>query len=470
MTFATTTNGTTARTERLRIDNTGNVGIGTTTPAYPLSVNGIIQSTTGGFKFPDGTTQTSAGIAGTLGCAANQMLKWNGTGWACFTSTAASSVTLGSGLTGNLASNVLTLGIDPTVVQQRVSSSCASGSAIASIGQAGTVSCQTVSGGGAITLPVNWTSAATAPAGVINVTDTTNGPAMSKGSAFAPLTVPSALVGTASGNGTTIGVMGQATGNGSTGPGIGVMGQSTAGIGVLGYSAGADDFPVIIAWSAATSGTPAGYDAELYSPSATGYRVNFNVAPTSGTVFQANNNATNTNIFRVDGSGNVSASGSINASGGLSATGIIQSSSGGFKFPDGSTQMKAQLVGPTGPTGPTGATGPQGPAGPTGPTGPSGLSGIQLVSTAASISFPNTPGNQLISASCPKGMIALGGGSSNSGCSTSSCTEVVLNSSYPCSQNSSGLPTAWCAIYYQLSDTTDIQVFEAYAICVPSSN
>ena len=60
MTFATTKNGTTARTERMRIDNTGNVGIGTTTPAYPLSVNGVIQSTTGGFKFPDGSTQTSA--------------------------------------------------------------------------------------------------------------------------------------------------------------------------------------------------------------------------------------------------------------------------------------------------------------------------------------------------------------------------------------------------------------------------
>ena len=63
MTFATTLNGTTARTERMRIDNTGNVGIGTTTPAFPLSVNGVIQSTTGGFKFPDNTTQTTVGVA-----------------------------------------------------------------------------------------------------------------------------------------------------------------------------------------------------------------------------------------------------------------------------------------------------------------------------------------------------------------------------------------------------------------------
>jgi len=38
----------------------GNVGIGTTLPSHLFSVNGIIESISGGFKFPDGTIQSTA--------------------------------------------------------------------------------------------------------------------------------------------------------------------------------------------------------------------------------------------------------------------------------------------------------------------------------------------------------------------------------------------------------------------------
>jgi hypothetical protein len=38
----------------------GKVGIGTTSPNSPLEVNGTIHSTSGGYKFPDDTTQTTA--------------------------------------------------------------------------------------------------------------------------------------------------------------------------------------------------------------------------------------------------------------------------------------------------------------------------------------------------------------------------------------------------------------------------
>jgi hypothetical protein len=52
-------------TTRLSVLNNGNVGIGTSTPGQKLSVVGTIESTSGGFKFPDGTTQVTA-AAGVL--------------------------------------------------------------------------------------------------------------------------------------------------------------------------------------------------------------------------------------------------------------------------------------------------------------------------------------------------------------------------------------------------------------------
>lgn len=62
MSFWTKGSGDPAKLERMRITEIGNVGIGTTTPTERLTVAGVIYSTTGGIKFPDGTVQTTAAI------------------------------------------------------------------------------------------------------------------------------------------------------------------------------------------------------------------------------------------------------------------------------------------------------------------------------------------------------------------------------------------------------------------------
>ncbi|OGH62467.1 MAG: hypothetical protein A3G34_12770 [Candidatus Lindowbacteria bacterium RIFCSPLOWO2_12_FULL_62_27] len=49
---------------KMVITEAGNVGVGTTSPSTKLEVAGTVYSTSGGFKFPDGTTQTTASGGG----------------------------------------------------------------------------------------------------------------------------------------------------------------------------------------------------------------------------------------------------------------------------------------------------------------------------------------------------------------------------------------------------------------------
>ncbi|TSC96590.1 MAG: hypothetical protein Athens071426_150 [Parcubacteria group bacterium Athens0714_26] len=77
--FSSTNNANTVT--RMTIDASGNVGIGTASPGQKLTVAGTIESTSGGFKFPDGTTQVSAASAGLNGGGTiNYVGKFTGTG------------------------------------------------------------------------------------------------------------------------------------------------------------------------------------------------------------------------------------------------------------------------------------------------------------------------------------------------------------------------------------------------------
>jgi hypothetical protein len=84
-------------------DKYGLVGIGTDSPTSKLTVAGVIQSTAGGFKFADGTVQTTSAAGSLFTVAHDATLTGNGT------SASPLGVAVPLSLTGSLGATILTL-------------------------------------------------------------------------------------------------------------------------------------------------------------------------------------------------------------------------------------------------------------------------------------------------------------------------------------------------------------------------
>ena len=90
-----------------------NVGIGVTNPSQRLQVSGVVHSTTGGFKFPDGTTQTTAATGGVTSVTASSPLSSSGGATPDITLTGIIPISLGG--TGSAIQNFVDLSTAQTV-------------------------------------------------------------------------------------------------------------------------------------------------------------------------------------------------------------------------------------------------------------------------------------------------------------------------------------------------------------------
>jgi hypothetical protein len=145
LSFSVTANNSTALTTAMLIDHNGNVGVGTLTPGYKLDVAGQVRSSSGGFVFPDGTTQATAANGTVTGVAAGNGLTGGG---------AAGSLTLnvgaGSGLT--VAPDSISVNYGSTAGTAVEGSTALTVTAGGGMSGGGTV---TLGAGGAVTLTNN---------------------------------------------------------------------------------------------------------------------------------------------------------------------------------------------------------------------------------------------------------------------------------------------------------------------------
>lgn len=104
--------------ERLRVDSTGNVGIGTNLPSAKLEVAGMIYTTTGGIKFPDNSIQTTAGVSTSAGGSTGQVQYNNAGAFAGATNVSTNGTVL---TVGSTSLRTLAGGFTPTIQLEETS-------------------------------------------------------------------------------------------------------------------------------------------------------------------------------------------------------------------------------------------------------------------------------------------------------------------------------------------------------------
>jgi hypothetical protein len=301
--------------------DTQRVGIGTNAPTSTLSVVGTVESTSGGFKFPDASVQTSAGV---------------------------SSVSASAGINGNVASGVLTLTGDTAYLQRRISGTCAAGSAVSIVNSDGSVGCQTVGSGGGSVVPPLILSANVVGGG----TDPTK-----LSTIYGANTAVGVLNPDPSSNFPPAGIVGHASNAAATGFTIGVVGRTDApvGAGVLAMATGdgtqSDRATALTAFTTSATGRTKAIEATVNSSNSTVLSLK---GPSGTTLLDANigtltGGSNGPSMFHLDttsanfsvnsfnvvgqsGPTSVQIYGGTQVNGNLSVTGTLSKASGSFKI------------------------------------------------------------------------------------------------------------------------------------------
>jgi hypothetical protein len=269
-------------------ESAGRIGIGTLAPTSVLTVRGVIQSSAGGFRFPDNSVQTRAalgtisgvraatglvggGVKGNIAlaiapsfqlpqrAAVNSILRWNGKQWIPSVDNVGAGTITGvvaeAGLAGGGTSGSVSVGIAPggvgsaqlaagSVTTEKIGDGAVTGSKIAS-GQVlrtvnGLADAVTLAAGSGIALTANGnTLTIDAPGALTGVAHDST--LAGTGTSASPLSVAAPLVLSAStdGTGSTLRVANTGAGpalNGTSASGNGVVGAAStvASSGVLG--------------------------------------------------------------------------------------------------------------------------------------------------------------------------------------------------------------------------------------------